>query len=227
MTVTLVLLTFALFVVLDLVLQWRKGLEAPKELHGAARPGVTLPPALAPVWVSGYQLPEELHYHPGHTWARMTAPGTVLVGMDDFARRLVHDADGVDLPEPGRRVRQGEPSAVIASGERRAELVAPVDGEVVAVNQHLVDQPHLATDDPYRRGWLYAVRPSALERNLRNLLNGGLARRWIEDARERLELQLMALSGSVVQDGGEPVSDWARHVSDEDWRRLAADFLRT
>jgi glycine cleavage system H lipoate-binding protein len=227
MTVILVLLTFALFVGLDLVLQWRKGPETEREHQGAARPGLTLPPALAPVWVSGYQLPAELHYHPGHTWARMTAPDTVLVGMDDFARRLVHDADGVTLPEPGRRVRQGEPSAVIASGERRAELVAPVDGQVVAVNRQLSDQPQLATDDPYRRGWLYAVRPASLNRNLRNLLTGGLARRWIEDARERLELQLMALSGSVVQDGGEPVSDWARHVSDEDWRRLAADFLRT
>jgi glycine cleavage system H protein len=227
MTVIVVLLTLALFIGLDLLLQGRKAPEAETEPRGAMVPGLSVPPALAPVWVSGYQLPEELHYHPGHTWARLTAPDTVMVGMDDFARRLVSSADRVTLPQPGRRVHQGEPAAEIAAGERRAQLVAPVDGEIVAVNRQLADKPQLATDDPYRRGWLYAVRPSSLSRNLRNLLHGGLARRWLEDARESLELQLMALSGSVVQDGGEPVADWPRHLSDEDWQRLVADFLRT
>ncbi len=227
MTVILVLFTLALFVSLDFVLQARKATEAENEPRAAEELGLALPPALAPVWVSGYQLPEELHYHPGHTWARQTAPHTVMVGMDDFARRMVGAADHVTLPEVGSRVRQGDSTAEIASGDRRAAFVAPIDGEVVAVNDRLAEQPELATDDPYRRGWLFAIRPVALTRNLRNLLSGGLARRWLEDARERLELQLMALSGSVVQDGGELVTDWSRHLSDEDWRRLVADFLRT
>jgi hypothetical protein len=49
----------------------------------------------------------------------------------------------------------------------------------------------------------------------------------MEDARAALDLRLMALSGSVLQDGGEPVRDFARHLADEDWRRLVAEFLLT
>ena len=49
----------------------------------------------------------------------------------------------------------------------------------------------------------------------------------MEDTREALDLRLMALSGSVLQDGGEPVRDFARHLDDADWRRLVAEFLLT
>jgi hypothetical protein len=66
-----------------------------------------------------------------------------------------------------------------------------------------------------------------LAANLRNLLSGRLARRWIEDARESLDLRLMALSGSVLQDGGEPVADYARHLPDQEWKRLVGEFLLT
>ena len=103
----------------------------------------------------------------------------------------------------------------------------PVEGEVVAVNADLTRQPSLAADDPFGRGWVLKVRSSSLAANLRNLLSGSLARRWMEDSREALDLRLMALSGSVLQDGGEPVGDFAKHVPAEDWRRLVHEFLLT
>ena len=110
---------------------------------------------------------------------------------------------------------------------RAAELVSPVDGEVVDVNPDLGGQPELATDDPYGRGWLLKVRAPKLAANLRNLLSGRLARRWMEDSREELELRLMALSGSVLQDGGEPAADFADHLPTADWERLVDEFLLT
>jgi hypothetical protein len=62
---------------------------------------------------------------------------------------------------------------------------------------------------------------------MRNLLSGSLARRFTEDSREGLDLRLMALSGSVLQDGGEPVADFARHLAEPEWRRLVGEFLLT
>jgi hypothetical protein len=105
--------------------------------------------------------------------------------------------------------------------------VAPIEGEVVAVNEELKSRPRLATDDPYGRGWVVKVKAAGLAANLRNLLSGSLARRFMEDAREGLDLRLMALSGSVLQDGGEPVADFARHLPDEEWKRLVGEFLLT
>jgi glycine cleavage system H lipoate-binding protein len=147
--------------------------------------------------------------------------------MDDFARRLVGGAERVALPAVGTWLRQGETGFGVGKGGRDARFVSPVEGEVVAVNEALRKEARLATDDPYGRGWFVKLRTGDTARDFRNLLSGSLARRFMEDAREGLDLRLMALSGSVLQDGGEPVADFARHLPDEDWRRLVADFLLT
>jgi hypothetical protein len=110
---------------------------------------------------------------------------------------------------------------------RVADLLAPVEGEVVEINPALASDPDLCTRDPYGQGWVCRVRTANLASNVRNLLTGSLARRWTEDAREQLELRLMALSGSVLQDGGEPADDFADHLGPEEWRRLVARFLLT
>ncbi len=218
MTVLLVILTFAVFIGVDAILASRKARAA-----ATSTPDL-VPRAVEPVWVAGYQLPEGLYYHRGHTWARPEGD-TVVVGLDDFARRLVGGAHGVSLPVVGQHLRQGEPAFGLQVDGRATDLVAPVEGEVLAVNGDLARQPALATDDPFGRGWVFKVRATHLADNLRSLLSGSLARRWMEDSREALDLRLMALSGSVLQDGGEPVADFARHLPVEDWQRLVKEFL--
>ena len=133
----------------------------------------------------------------------------------------------VRLPAVGTWLRQGERGFGVQVDGRSAAFVAPVEGEVVAVNDALVANPRLVTDDPYGRGWVLKVKAAGLVANLRNLLSGSLARRFMEDARECLDLRLMALSGSVLQDGGEPTADYARHLPTEEWKRLVGEFLLT
>ena len=222
MTVLLVVLTFAAFILLDLLLTRR---EARREAPARARAPMEV--AAEPVWVAGFRLPEDRAYHRGHTWARVLDDETVAVGMDDFAGRLVGGAERVTLPAVGAWLRQGETSFGVGLDGREARFVSPVEGEVVAVNESLRSEPRLATNDPYGQGWFVRLRAGDVARDLRNLLSGRLARRFMEDAREGLDLRLMALSGSVLQDGGEPVSDFARHLPDEEWRRLVSHFLLT
>lgn len=220
MTVLFVIATFLVFVLIDYVS--RRGVSdarVPEPLPDTA--------GVEPVWVAGYQLPESLHYHRGHTWVRPVDAENVVVGMDDFARRLLGPAKDVGLPTVGTWVRQGASGFRVTVDGRATDLVSPIEGEVVAVNDALRDQPSLATDDPYGRGWLVKVRAADLAANLRNLLSGRLARRFVEDAREGLDLRLMALSGSVLQDGGEPVADFAKHLPLADWRGLVGEFLLT
>lgn len=224
MTVLLVMLTFATFILLDYAVSRQR---ARQEAARLARALAAEPVSPEPVWVAGYQLPEALHYHRAHTWVRPLDADTVVVGMDDFARRLIGPAKGLTPPGIGDWVRQGEKAFAFKVDGREAGFLSPIEGEVLAVNSELRHEPTLATDDPYGRGWVMKVRASNLANNLRNLLSGSLARRWMEDAREGLELRLMALSGSVLQDGGEPVADFARHLPAEEWKRLVGEFLLT
>jgi len=225
MTVLLVLVIFTFFLTLD-YLRHRKTEEAALAAAPAAEPGAFVP---EPVWVAGYQMHEELCYHRGHTWVRPVGPDTAVVGLDDFARRLVGPADAVGLPAAGTWLRQGAKAVRLGlagpEAGREVELMTPVEGEVIETNPLMTSQPGLATSDPYGRGWLFKVRTSELGRNLSNLLSGSLARRFMEDSKERLQHQLMALSGTVLADGGEPVADFARHLPDEDWRHLVNELL--
>lgn len=233
MSILLALATFGFFLLLAYLLdEHREDVEKHVPIAASTTgPAVDATPTPAydvqPVWAAGYQLPEDLHYHHGHTWARPTGPDTVLVGLDDFARRLLGRADGVELPPVGSRLRQGAAGFSVRIDDRTAQLLAPVDGEIVEVNAALGSDPQLATDDPYGRGWVMKLRTTDLARNLRNLLSGAMARKWTENSRERVELELMALSGSVLMDGGRPVADFAAHLEREDWRRLVSEFLLT
>jgi glycine cleavage system H lipoate-binding protein len=221
MTFLVVVTFFALFITIDYVMTHRRLaraeiVDAPAEL-----------PVLEPRWVAGYLMPEGLHYHRGHTWARPADGGEVVVGLDDFARRLVGPATRLQAPAVGTRLVQGGPAFSLGLDGHVAKLVSPVEGEVAEVNADVVRRPSLAIDDPYGRGWILKLHPRDIGANLRNLLTGRLARLWMEDSRQALDLRLMALSGSVMQDGGEPVAELTRHLKQEDWERLVHDFLLT
>ncbi|MHC4940100.1 MAG: glycine cleavage system protein H [Planctomycetota bacterium] len=216
MLAVLTILTFMIFIALDYYLNGRKaGQTAPAPVPQPVIPAA----ATEPVWVAGYEMPQDLLYHQGHVWARPVGHDTVEVGMDDFARQLVGKADSFDLPKVGDWVQQGSPAFDVKTEEHTAHLVTPVSGKVVEVNKHAT------TDDPYRRGWLCRIRNFQLADNLRNLLSGSLALRWMEDSRKQLEVQLMSLSGSVLQDGGAPSADFARHLDEPEWNHLAEEFF--
>lgn len=223
MTVILILLMIAVFMTLD----YAFGRRVVEPVHADSPEPFPLPLAAEPVWVGGYQLPEDLRYHPGHTWVRPLSADTVAVGMDDFARRLVGPVQSVSLPEAGSRLAAGRTAFRVSSASGSADFVSPLSGDVIEVNPRLEEQPSLATDEPYGRGWLVKIKSHDLASGLRNLMGGSLARRWTEDARARLDVQLMALSGSVLQDGGEPVADYALRLNVDDWKRIVHEFLLT
>ncbi len=224
MTVLFVLATFAIFIALDAWMHRREQAVVPAI---ATRPEAAEGFRVEPVWVAGLMVPDGLHFHRGHTWARPTGTDTAAVGLDDFARRLIGPATRAKLPAPGTWLRAGEPAARLGLDGRDVDLVSPMEGEVIETNPLVERQPGLATTDPYGRGWLFKLRTTELGRNIDNLLSGSLAHRFAEDSREKLQLELMALSGTVLADGGEPAADFASHLSDEEWRRLTRAFLLT
>jgi glycine cleavage system H lipoate-binding protein len=172
----------------------------------------------------------ELFFHPGHSWARMLdAEGEVLVGWDDFARRLIGPPEGFRFPSVGSRIQAGRPAWSVASDGRVLPMVAPVDGEVVEINDAVVKNPDLAGRDPYGDGWLMRVRIPSHDPVRRNLLSGPLARSWAELAERSLqglaaEAPDTAL-GAVLADGGEPRAGLARTLAPEDWEDIVSQFL--
>jgi len=171
-----------------------------------------------------FALADGYHYHPGHSWAVEEADA-VRVGLDDFTAQLVGKPDVVDLPRVGDVVRQGERGWQIKTQGRMLAMVAPVEGEVVAVNPAVLAAPGVATDDPYGAGWLFKVRPSRPRASLKNLLSGELAAAWLRQSAERLRAMPAAELGVLMPDGGAPVRGFGLVLGPAEWDAVGREFF--
>ena len=106
--------------------------------------------------------PPEYKYTKEHEWLHVTDP-TATVGITDHAQEALGDLVFVELPEPGRNLAAGEACAVVESVKAASDIYAPIAATVVAVNAQLAETPALINQDPYGRGWIMRLRPSAPE----------------------------------------------------------------
>jgi len=105
-------------------------------------------------------VPNDLRYAKSHEWVRVTGD-TAVVGITDHAQHELTDVVFVELPAVGRKVRAGEPCAVVESVKTASDIYAPVSGEVVEVNAALPGNPALVNTGPYGDGWFFKVKLSA------------------------------------------------------------------
>ncbi len=221
MTVILVLLTFAGFLSID-YFRSRKHVVVRPALQ-TARPDVL--PRLAPSVVGGFQVPDNLRYHPGHTWALSESPNLVRVGLDDFASKLIGKIERIALPQRGQWVRQGQKIWTIFRDGSSVDMVSPIEGTVAEINEAAVRDPESARTDPYGEGWLLTVQSPDAKTNFRNLLGGALARWWTQESANRLHKMMPMPLGALAQDGGVAMDDVTTHLPKQDWAKLAKEFF--
>jgi len=176
---------------------------------------------------SWFRVPAELFFHPGHGWAQADAEGIYSVGIDEFAERLLGAPSEILLPELGTELRQGEPGWSLSIAGTPIEILAPVGGEVVAVNEELQHHPALLAEDPYGAGWLMKIRAPRSGAAERTLLAGEPAAAWMDQQVDMLRRQMGSEAGAVLQDGGEPISGIAATLDPDNWVEIAKSFLLT
>ncbi|HEX8463267.1 MAG TPA: glycine cleavage system protein GcvH, partial [Abditibacterium sp.] len=105
--------------------------------------------------------PENLRYTPSDEWVRAESDGTVTVGISDYAQHELGELVYVELPEVGRQLQAGQMFGVVESVKAVGELLLPVLGEVVEINDAVTEDPTLINNSPYEDGWLVKVRTEA------------------------------------------------------------------
>ncbi|MCW3030122.1 MAG: glycine cleavage system protein [Solirubrobacterales bacterium] len=106
--------------------------------------------------------PEDLLYHAEHDWARIEGdePATATLGITWYAQDSLGDVVFFDLPSVGTTVSKDAPYAEVESVKAVSDVIAPLSGEIVAVNDSLSDNPQAINEDPYGAGWMVKVRLS-------------------------------------------------------------------
>ena len=104
-------------------------------------------------------VPADRKYTESHEWVRVEADGTVSVGITDFAQDALGDIVFVDLPKVGASLAAGKDCCVIESVKAAGDVYAPVAGEVVAVNDAVVDEPASINTGAFD-AWLFKLKPA-------------------------------------------------------------------
>lgn len=104
-------------------------------------------------------VPSDLKYAKSHEWVRVSGD-TATVGITDHAQAELTDIVFVELPAAGRKVKAGEACAVVESVKTASDIYSPVSGEIVEINQAVVDNPALVNSEPDSGGWFYKIKLS-------------------------------------------------------------------
>jgi glycine cleavage system H protein len=160
----------------------------------------------------GFDLPLDRLYHRGHTWVRPEPDGSLTVGLDDLARRLVGTPERVEFPRAGSRLQVNGPAGRITTRGNDVRLLSPVEGIVTQVR----GQGASTT---------LRVDPGGTP-DLRHLLSGAEVRAWALGELERLQRALGSSElGAALADGGELVADVGAALPRDRYDALLGDML--
>ena len=104
-----------------------------------------------------FHIPEDYYYTKEHEWLRVEGD-LVVVGITEHAASALGDVVFVELPEVETVVAEGDEVCVIESVKAASDILAPVDGEIVAVNDKLTDNPGLVNEDPLGSAWFFKMK---------------------------------------------------------------------
>ena len=104
----------------------------------------------------------ELKFTKEHEWVRIMDE-LAIIGISDFAQEQLGDIVSIELPKAGGVFRQGHTMAIVDSVKASSDIYAPISGEIVEVNEGLIEKPEVINQSPYDSGWIAKFKPSKME----------------------------------------------------------------
>jgi glycine cleavage system H protein len=127
---------------------------------------------------------DELKYTKEHEWVKLD-DDLVVIGITDYAQDALGEIVYIELPSEGDEVTKGNPFGAVESTKSVSDLYAPVSGEVVEVNEALLDSPEAINEDPYGDGWMIKIKPYDIG-ELQGLMDSDEYTEFIEKESEKL-----------------------------------------
>ncbi|HTP14019.1 MAG TPA: biotin/lipoyl-containing protein [Bacteroidota bacterium] len=221
MTVLFVVTTILVFLTIDFFVRRareRKNVRAVATVPGAAVHSIPV------------RIPEGIFFAPSHTWLNIVPSGKVYLGVDDFVSRLLDKPRVTLLNKEGDKVRKGDPIVLLQEDGRELTIHAPVDGEILSVNEPLQSKPEMMKELLFTDGWAYLFKPKRPS-ELKNMLLGEETRQWLAEEFRRLRDVFAGISQhgelvpALLQDGGPPVAGVMKQMPESVWNRFEREFL--
>ncbi len=127
--------------------------------------------------INGSEVREGLYYTKEFEWAKVEGD-KVRVGITDYAQKQLREIVYAELPSAGTSITQNTPYGTVESVKAVSDLIAPISGEILEVNQEVQSKPELLNEDPYEKAWLLVLKPSDLQTELVKLMDFNKSTEW-------------------------------------------------
>jgi glycine cleavage system H protein len=202
-------------------------------LNRKTKLGKQLSKALGIITPDSVQIPQGVFFSKFHTWAHLRANGEARVGINELLLRLTGDVIVENNLKPGDKISKGEIISSISHNGKTLQIKSPISGVIAVENEHLPGNPGLIKNDPYRKGWIYAIKPNNWKAETKTCFLAEEATNWITQELTRFKDFLSASvpkympepSKLVLQDGGEILEQPLAGLPQEVWADFQKEFL--
>lgn len=132
-----------------------------------------------------YLVPEGYFYTKDHEWAIRKPDGNILVGITDYAAKMLHDIVYVTLPAEGGALTKDKVLGQVESVKTVSDVFSPVSGTVLRSNDRLTREPEIVSSSPYEDGWMLEVKASDFDSESKALMRPDSYRKYIEELEEQ------------------------------------------
>jgi glycine cleavage system H protein len=126
-----------------------------------------------------YEIPSEYQYTKDHEWIRTTTNSSYLVGITDYAAKMLNDIVYVNLPKEGTLLKQKDVYGQVESVKTVSDMYMPVSGKIIKTNSKLSQTPELVSNSPYSEGWMLEIESDDFSAESKDLLDAKSYREFI------------------------------------------------
>ena len=179
------------------------------------------------------RIPQGIFYNRNHTWTHLEESGAARVGLDDLLQHITGEVQFIHLKTPGEIISKGDLLTELNQEGKHLRIVSPISGEILDTNSELTDSPELLNEDPYKKGWIYKIKPSNWIAETKTCYLAEEATSWSLDELQRfkdfLAVSMKKYSSGpsmvILQDGGELRDNTLSLLPMEVWQDFQQDFL--
>jgi glycine cleavage system H protein len=180
------------------------------------------------------RIPQGIFYNKYHTWTHLDESGVASVGLDDFLQHITGKVKFTQLRNPDEMINKGDLLIQIDQDGKHLEIFSPISGRILDANSALNEHPDIFNEDPYKRGWIYKIKPSHWRKETNSYLLAEEATNWSLKELDRFKdfltggpMKKYSSEPSMIllQDGGEIRNNILSELPDEVWKDFQEEFL--
>lgn len=181
-------------------------------------------PEIEKVGKSEFAIPGGVFISEGHCWAAVSQDGSVKVGLDDFAKKLIGKIDSIEFPNLGMNVQKGQPLFSVRQNKKTIQFLSPVSGLVKSINHELAENLESLDFTPYDKNWICIIDADKLDTELQLLKIGKSAVTFYQ---EEIEKYINKIKEFVKEESSEEIY-WGQleNLGEKEWYIITGEFFR-